>query len=95
MSAFDDAKELIRHAEGDLAKIHQAYETSLHAKAVSGSLLVQIKNFFENQKKKRELRQREENQAETFRETEEMKIAESLKKEADRQIGKASCRERV
>ena len=43
-----------------------------------------IKNFFENQKKKRELRQREENQAETFRETEEMKIAESLKKEADR-----------
>lgn len=48
MSAFDDAKELIRHAEGDLAKIRQAYEASLHAKAVSGSLLVQIKNFFEN-----------------------------------------------
>jgi len=32
MSAFDDANELIKHAESDLAKIREAYEASLHAK---------------------------------------------------------------
>ena len=48
MSAFDDANELIRHAESDFAKIREAYEASLHAKAVSGTLRVQIKNFVEN-----------------------------------------------
>lgn len=48
MSTFDDANELIRHAEGDLAKIREAYEASLHAKEVSGTLRVQIKNFVEN-----------------------------------------------
>ena len=48
MSAFDDALELVKHAEGDLAKIRKAYEASLHAKEVSGSLQVQIKNFVEN-----------------------------------------------
>ena len=48
MSAFDDANDLIRHAESDFVKIRQAYEASLHAKAVSGTLRVQIKNFVEN-----------------------------------------------
>ena len=48
MSAFDDASELIRHAESDFAKIRQAYEASLHAKVVSGTLRVEIKNFVEN-----------------------------------------------
>lgn len=48
MSAFDDANELIRYAESDLAKIREAYEASLHAKEVSGTLRVQIKNYVEN-----------------------------------------------
>jgi hypothetical protein len=48
MSAFDDANELVKHAEGDLAKIREAYEASLHAKDVRGSLRVEIKNFIEN-----------------------------------------------
>lgn len=48
LSAFDDANELIKHAEGDLAKIREAYDASLHAKAVSGTLRVQIKNYVEN-----------------------------------------------
>ncbi len=43
-----------------------------------------IKDFFSEQKKKREMRRREEDSAETFRETEEMKQAEAIKKEADR-----------
>lgn len=48
MGAFDDANELIRHAEGDLVKIREAYDASLHAQEVSGTLRVQIKNFVEN-----------------------------------------------
>ena len=48
MSAFDDAKELIRHAEGVFVKIRQAYEASLHAKVVSTTLRVEIKNLLEN-----------------------------------------------
>jgi hypothetical protein len=48
MSAFDDANELIKHAESDLAKIGKAYEASLHAKEVTGTLRVQIKNSVEN-----------------------------------------------
>jgi len=48
MSAFDDANELIDQAERDLAKIREAYEASLHAKEISGTLRVQIKNFIEN-----------------------------------------------
>ena len=48
MSTFDDANELIRHAEGVFAKIREAYETSLHAKTVSAPLRVEIKNFVEN-----------------------------------------------
>ena len=43
-----------------------------------------IKEFFEGQRQKREQRRREDDQADSFRETEEMKQAESLKKEADR-----------
>lgn len=48
MGAFEDANDLIRHAESDLAKIRQAYEASLLAKAVSGTLRVVIKNLVEN-----------------------------------------------
>lgn len=48
MSAFDDATELINHAASDLATIREAYEASLHAKQVSGSLKVKIKNCVEN-----------------------------------------------
>ncbi len=43
-----------------------------------------IRQFFSNQRRKKELAAREENDAENFRESEEMKQAESLKKEADR-----------
>lgn len=43
-----------------------------------------LKNFFEEQKRKRDNRRQEAEQAESFRETEEMRTAESLKKEADR-----------
>jgi tetratricopeptide (TPR) repeat protein len=43
-----------------------------------------IKEFFESARQKREQRRREEDQADSFRETEEMRQAESLKKEADR-----------
>lgn len=48
MGVFDDATDLILHGEGDFAKIRQAYDASLHAKAVSGTLRVQIKNLVEN-----------------------------------------------
>lgn len=48
MNAFDDANELIKHAEGDLKKIREAYAASLHAKEISGPLRIQIKNFVEN-----------------------------------------------
>jgi len=48
MSAFDDARELLNHADGDFATIREAYDASLHAKEVSGNLRVRIKNFVEN-----------------------------------------------
>ena len=48
MGVFDDATDLILHGEGDFAKIRQAYDASLHAKAVSRTLRVQIKNLVEN-----------------------------------------------
>ena len=48
MSAFDDANDLIRHAESAFADIRPAYDASLHAKAVTGTLRVQNKNFVEN-----------------------------------------------
>ena len=48
MGAFEDAGELVQHAEKELPKIREAYEASLHAKAVSQTLLIEIKNFFEN-----------------------------------------------
>lgn len=48
MGAFEDANELIKHAEGDFPKIREAYKASLHSKEVSGTLRVQIKNFVEN-----------------------------------------------
>ena len=43
-----------------------------------------IKKFFENQKKKLEDRRKEKNKLESFRETEEMRKAEEVKREADR-----------
>ncbi len=43
-----------------------------------------IKQFFKEHRKKKDLQRREEDDAEHFRETEEMKQAESIKKEADR-----------
>ena len=48
MSAFDDAKSLIQHAEEELPKIRQAYYESLSAKAIGARLLVEIKNICEN-----------------------------------------------
>ncbi len=43
-----------------------------------------IKRFFENQKRRLTERRKEKNKLESFRETEEMKKAEELKREADR-----------
>lgn len=48
MTAFDDAKALLQHAEEELPKIRQAYQNSLQSKQVSPILLVEIKNVFEN-----------------------------------------------
>ena len=48
MSAFDDAKSLIQHAEAELPKIRRAYEESLSTKAIGALLLVEIKNVCEN-----------------------------------------------
>ncbi len=48
MGAFDDATELAHYAENTLPSIREAYEESLHEKAVSKSLPIKIKNFFEN-----------------------------------------------
>jgi hypothetical protein len=48
MAAFEDAAGLVQHAERELPKIRQAYEASLHAKTVSQTLLIGIKNFIEN-----------------------------------------------
>ncbi|MBI1889146.1 MAG: hypothetical protein HYS18_00715 [Burkholderiales bacterium] len=48
MSAFDDAKSLVAHAQGELPTIKRAYEESLTSKNISATLLVEIKNFFEN-----------------------------------------------
>jgi hypothetical protein len=48
MSAFEDAEELVRHAERKLAEIRQQYERSLNRQRIRATLLVDIKNFFEN-----------------------------------------------
>jgi hypothetical protein len=48
MASFDDAGELIQHAERHFPKIREAYEQSLRAKVVSATLRVEIKNFLEN-----------------------------------------------
>ena len=47
-------------------------------------VIARIKQFLENQKKKREERRSEKNKLESFRETEEMRKAEEIKREADR-----------
>ena len=48
MSAFDDAKSLVQHAQDELPKIRRAYDESLAAKAIAPRLLVEIKNVCEN-----------------------------------------------
>ena len=48
MSAFDDAKSLVQHAEEELPKIRQAYAESLSTKTIGARLLVEIKNVCEN-----------------------------------------------
>jgi hypothetical protein len=48
MGAFEDADSLIQHADVELPKIKTAYEASLHAKEISSTLLIEIKNFCEN-----------------------------------------------
>ena len=48
MTAFDDARSLVEHAEAALPKIRAAYDASLHSKEVSKSLLIEIKNICEN-----------------------------------------------
>lgn len=48
MDTFDDAKELVRHAEQKLVEIKKEYERSLHKQRIKPALLVDIKNFFEN-----------------------------------------------
>lgn len=48
MTVFDDATNLVRHAEKELPQIRAAYERSLHAKVVETTLLIEIKNFCEN-----------------------------------------------
>jgi hypothetical protein len=48
MGAFEDAAELVKHADEELPKIRKAYEASLHAKTISQTLLIEIKNFCEN-----------------------------------------------
>lgn len=48
MSAFDDARSLVQHAQDELPKIRQAYDESLAAKTIAPRLLVEIKNVCEN-----------------------------------------------
>ena len=48
MGAFDDAEELVRHAGQKLADIQKEYERSLNKQRIRATLLVEIKNFFEN-----------------------------------------------
>ena len=48
MTSFDDARELVTHADNGLSKIRSAYEQALHAQSVSALMRVEIKNFFEN-----------------------------------------------
>jgi hypothetical protein len=48
MSAFQDAKDLVKYAEKELPKIREEYDGSLQAMTVNRTLLIDIKNFFEN-----------------------------------------------
>jgi hypothetical protein len=48
MGAFEDANSLIQHAEIALPNIRKNYEASLHAKQISPTLLIDVKNFCEN-----------------------------------------------
>lgn len=48
MACFDDARELLAHAQAKLPEIEGEYVASLEAKEVKGALLVEIKNVLEN-----------------------------------------------
>jgi len=48
MSYFNDAKELIKHAENQFDKIKKVYEQSLREKSIKSELLIDIKNLMEN-----------------------------------------------
>ena len=48
MSHFDDAKALLKHAEGKLSDIKAEYVASLSKRKIKAPLLVDIKNFMEN-----------------------------------------------
>lgn len=48
MSYFDDAKELVKHAENQFGKIKKVYEQSLHKRSIEPELLIEIKNLMEN-----------------------------------------------
>ena len=48
MGIFEDAADLVQHADRQLPSIREAYEASLHAKTISPALLIEIKNLFEN-----------------------------------------------
>jgi len=48
MSYFDDAKELVKHAENQFGRIKKLYEQSLHKRSIEPELLIEIKNLMEN-----------------------------------------------
>jgi hypothetical protein len=48
MAYFDDAKELVAHANGEIPKLQAAYDESLTETKVKPKLLVEIKNVMEN-----------------------------------------------
>lgn len=48
MGHFDDATELITHAQRTLPRIKQAYDESLHEQTVKPTLRIEIKNLLEN-----------------------------------------------
>ena len=48
MSHFEDAIELVFHAERAIGQIQSEYSSSLNEKTIKKSLLIEIKNFMEN-----------------------------------------------
>jgi hypothetical protein len=48
MSHFDDAKDLVKHANQALPKLEQEYQSSLNEQKIEATLLIDIKNLMEN-----------------------------------------------